>query len=229
MGIVPTPESDRARFWAKVDKNGPIPSHCPELGPCWLWTSGCHPTSGYGHFRLNRRSRRAHTVAYEWCVGPNPDHLFVCHRCDVRRCVNPGHLFLGTNSENILDAAAKGRAATGVRNGVHTAGLSKLTDADVKAIYMRVHAGEAQNALAAEYHVKQTTISHIKRGSRWKHLMPEGHQAPSPKPRPTPETVRSVQGMAALGISYREIGQKHGMSASAVWRIVRRLAYAEVG
>jgi len=117
MGTVPTHESDLTRFWAKVDKNGPVPEHRPELGPCWLWTAACH-TNGYPAFRLDGKPRLAHIVSYEWFVGPLVNQA--CHHCDVKRCVRPEHLFDGTQKTNIQDAVAKGRMAAGERNGAYT-------------------------------------------------------------------------------------------------------------
>lgn len=93
-----------ARFWLKVNKNGPVPPHRPELGPCWLWT-GARDRGGYGQF-----SGRAHR--WSWLIhhGYRPGHgLFVCHHCDNPPCVRPDHLFLGTASDNARDMVAKGR------------------------------------------------------------------------------------------------------------------------
>lgn len=95
----PMPE----RFWLKVDKSG----------ECWLWTSYINPC-GYGQFQeTSYRSERSHRVAWRIVNGPIPDGMFVLHRCDVRRCVNPAHLFLGTNDDNMADKVAKGRQARG--------------------------------------------------------------------------------------------------------------------
>ena len=82
-----TPEE---RFWAKVDKNGPISGYAPHLGPCWVWTESLR--EGYGSFKLDGRQVDAHCVAYRWIVGEVADGCELDHLCRVRRCCNPAHL-----------------------------------------------------------------------------------------------------------------------------------------
>ncbi len=96
----PRPANDfRDRFWAKVEKNGPIPEYRPDLGPCWIWTAALKP-SGYGQFMIGGRCCYAHRVAYETTVGIIPAGLELDHLCREPRCCNPAHLEPVTGAEN---------------------------------------------------------------------------------------------------------------------------------
>lgn len=77
-------------------------------GDCLLWT-GATAGKNYGRLEVSGKPRYAHRLAYELAFGEIPAGLSVCHRCDVPRCINPDHLFLGTAKDNCADSIAKGR------------------------------------------------------------------------------------------------------------------------
>lgn len=84
--------------------------HHEPMSGCWLWAGACC-VSGHGHFWNLERMIGSHVFSYQTFVGEIPAGLSVLHRCDVRPCVNPDHLFLGTQGDNIRDMAAKGRGS----------------------------------------------------------------------------------------------------------------------
>lgn len=94
--------SDRDRFLTKVCKSD------FSAAECWVWTAACD-RYGYGQFAVAGRRLGAHRVSYVLHFGEIPAGLWVLHRCDNPRCVNPGHLFLGTAKDNTRDAMQKGR------------------------------------------------------------------------------------------------------------------------
>lgn len=108
-----------SHFWTKVNKNGPVPAHRPELGPCWIWTDGDNGR-GYGQFTIHRVTVYAHRFAFEVTVGPIPDGALIRHHCDngMGGCVRPDHMTTGTPADNNRDAIERGRfLQKGCRNG----------------------------------------------------------------------------------------------------------------
>lgn len=156
------------RFWSKVDKDGPIPAHRPELGPCWVWTG---TLNAYGYGRLLAPGAgggplAAHRVSWEMHNGEIGDGLFVCHRCDNPACVNPAHLFLGTAAENSADMASKKRATRG--EAVNTAKLTVQDVAEIRALYASGKPPRGtQRALATRFGVNRGTILRVVAGETW--------------------------------------------------------------
>jgi hypothetical protein len=111
---------------------------------------------GYGAIAVHGRMLKAHRVSWELAYGPIPAGLYVLHRCDVRDCVNPEHLFLGTHEDNQKDMRAKGRAKYGLGGRRPAFGEGDIIDIrTVSAL------GATQRAIAAAYGVSQTTIGEI--------------------------------------------------------------------
>lgn len=131
---------------------------------CWEWFAS--KRHGYGQINVEGTPLAAHRVSYEVHRGPIPDGLHVCHHCDNPACINPEHLFLGTNDDNMADRDAKGRGII-FRGEGH--GSSKLTEADVRAI--RAAKGVSQRKLAEVYGVSGKQICMVRNGKQWAHVV----------------------------------------------------------
>ena len=153
----PKPKPLAERFWAKVGKSS----------GCWEWTAGCN-SNGYGNLRDRGAGVQwgAHRLSWTLHFGAIPAGLYVCHHCDNPACVRPDHLFLGTNSENILDSVSKGRHRSAPCRGANN-GRAKLTLEQVGRIRADMRSGLI---IAREYGVHRSTVTDIRSGRRWANL-----------------------------------------------------------
>jgi hypothetical protein len=140
-----------ARFYALIDKGDP--------GDCWRWCGATNGKPGYGKFTVDGRQVLAHRLTWEFEHGPIPDGLEVLHRCDVKLCCNPGHLFLGTQRANVHDAVSKGLNP------------HKLEADDVREMRrLRKEEGIAYTVLAERYGVTPGCARHAVVGRTWGHV-----------------------------------------------------------
>ena len=148
------------RFWAKVDKRGPT--------ECWNWVASC--ARGYGKLWIAGKMVYAHRLAWELAIAPIPADLCVLHAplvCHNRKCVNPAHLRLGTQKENMADRKKDGTEPDrrGEKHGM--AKLNEVMVADIRGFYAK--GDVTQKEIAKAYGVSRRQISHIVRGKNWSH------------------------------------------------------------
>ncbi len=136
-------------FRKKFDKLGP--------DDCWEWSASTR--NGYGAFQIARKMEQTHRVSFFLEHNYLPE--FVLHTCDNRICVNPNHLYDGTESQNRIDRSQRGP--------LHT--KQKLTPDDIREIRYLLALGLTQRSIARRFDVSNVAISHINTGKTWSHII----------------------------------------------------------
>lgn len=149
---------------------------------CLIWNgavSGGYkskPNTQYGYIKIDGKTQRVHRVMYEIHSGPIPEGMVLCHKCDNPLCINPDHLFLGTQAENVQDMIEKKRQyhPRGEMNN------SKLKECEVIRILEAAKQGVSLHILSQKYSVHVVTIRNIVSGKKWAYLSKEKgpHQEP---------------------------------------------------
>lgn len=143
------------RFLSKIEKIS---------SGCWEWRGG--KSRGYGQFRYHGKMVAAHRFSWQFYKGKIPKRKFVLHSCDNTGCVNPDHLFLGTQSDNMKDMFAKRRRKIYQRGEKNN--QAKLSANNVLEIRRLLATGQyKQKELAVRFSVTRSTISAIMTGHRW--------------------------------------------------------------
>lgn len=152
------PKNKKSDFWKKVTVGLP--------DECWEWQTG-KDKDGYGVFWIDDKSIRAHRFSYKFHYGEIPDDKCVCHHCDNPSCVNPAHLFVGTNIDNIIDKQKKNRCYRPLgEKAVH----AKLTDKNVYTIRILCNDGISRKRLSVLFGICKSQIEFIVRGKAWPHV-----------------------------------------------------------
>ncbi len=146
-------KTDRERF---DDKWIPEP-----YSGCWLWT-GFVQSSGYGQIQINRKPVPAHRVAWEMFRGDIPQGMRICHKCDTRSCVNPEHLFTGTQKDNMQDCIKKGRIFRPIGQKNFNC---KITESDARFIRESL---ASSDSLALRFGIKRRQVNRIKSKEQWR-------------------------------------------------------------
>jgi hypothetical protein len=141
---------------------------------CLLWIGGLND-QGYGKFWFNNKPVRAHRWLFEYLNGKLPKNIEVCHKCDIRNCVEPLHMFTGTQGDNIRDCRNKNRMRGLLEKGEGNPS-AKLTEKDVLFIRKFCIPNDSINGckeFAKKFNVSAPTITNILKGRKWKYLLVE--------------------------------------------------------
>lgn len=160
--------SDVQRFWAKVERRSGL--------ECWPWKASVW-NSGYGQFRVQLPGRAgrqqtwgAHRAAYALSHGPIPEGASVLHACDNRLCCNPAHLFIGTQADNMADAAVKGRLHAPRPK------RQKVTDEDCDVALRWAQSGVMRVEIARRLGVTKTWVTRFLKGDLRQYRRPATHR-----------------------------------------------------
>lgn len=156
--VLITPASTPLKDRLTPDKWDVTPG--PLETPCWVWNRQVINPSGYGALKFHQKAIKAHRAVYSEFVGPIPDGLFVLHKCDVRLCVNPEHLFLGTNDDNMKDMVAKGRARSN----------RKWPDEDIRKAKAMIRGGMTQSEVSKDTGIARSLLSLVMSGKLYKNV-----------------------------------------------------------
>ena len=142
---------------------------------CWPWQGAISVAGGYGRIRLGGTRQHpkmayAHRLALLFANGDLEDQRMACHRCDNPRCVNPNHLYFGTQAENVQDMDARGRRVNKQPKGSQH-GLSRLTENEVRQIRLLTASGATAKALSEKFKISLVQTYHIRSGRVWKHVI----------------------------------------------------------
>lgn len=186
----PFPPNVEPRFLRGTNKNGPMHPYDPEKGRCWIWT-GMKNRKGYGLMKIGRRGFSCHRVSFEMHTRELSPGECALHTCDRPSCVNPSHIYAGSNQDNVNDKMKRGRfvpfgpvpadrRARGAKNGAYTKphrvrkgsnnGRSKLNERQIPAIRGLLIGGVSRKAIAKTYSVSEGLIDQIAQGKIWRHV-----------------------------------------------------------
>lgn len=215
---------------------------------CWRWSGSTNPhRMGYGQVNIAGKQHRAHRVAYVLFKGSIPPGKFVCHSCDNPPCVNPDHLWVGTNKENVADAVRKKRNSPPPvffgddnpsrkypekrkRGEAHP--LSKGTAEQITAIRRAYIAGETLNGMAERFGVKGSFVQDVVYGRVWRQLFGvdgsptleelQSVRRRSPSAKINREDAGAIRRRLARGVSKSVIAAEYGISPATVADIEHR-------
>lgn len=215
QNIIPLTEKNKANFWDKVDKNGPIPDQSnlnySGLGQCWLWRATCDD-KGYGMIAIRRRMKRAHRVSWAISFGGTLENMCVLHKCDNPSCINPQHLFLGTLKDNAEDREFKGR-------GNHPSGNNH-------PLRKNPSLAARGDANGARKHRERMRRGDDNGARKYPERLLRGEK--NNKAKLTVQNVKEIRLRHSMGENCVQLGDEFGVCYTSIRRIVNHKSWAHV-
>jgi hypothetical protein len=217
------PVSLEDRFWKYVNKDGPVPAACPELGPCWLWTGALN--YGYGRINIDTKgaAKGAHVVSLEMSGVEVPAGMQVLHHCDVRNCVNPRHLYVGDIQQNMRDRHERERDAVGEANG-----KSVLTSENVQFIRAKHVEGWTIVRIARELGANEDTVRMVVINRTWKDPAYVPQERGQWNAILQDDDIRMIRSLHNNGWSYGTLAERFNVSKGAIRGILQGRTWKHV-